>query len=204
MITMGEKSLLIRYHNDGDLTMTKCSPARAQRRFEKRKQQKEQKKVIGQSPSDDNSPVTMRQFKALISDTHKLFEQIKLLDNHIWMILETLERKEILGWSDVNVTEALYLKRNDLKKEKITELLQKEFTTDEFLEEIEEDPKLPGYEKLGINPIKDLNLNPFEVASCLKEANPSLNEKELLTLGKLWAMTPDHFAFKHVEDKDKP
>ena len=32
------------------------------------------------------------------------------------------------------------------------------------LDAIKESPDLPGYDKLEINPVKDLNLNPYEIA----------------------------------------
>lgn len=183
--------------------MTKSSPSRAQRRSAAKNTNLRQPKISQQpilnTPAGEGDLVNMKQFNALVSDTRKLFEQIKLLDNHIWMMLETMQRKGVLGWSDVNETEALYLKRNQLKTEKVKELLQKELDTEEMLEEISEDPKLPGYEKLDINPIKDLNLNPYEVASCLKEANISFTAEQFLEMGKRWGLQNDHFGFKTEE-----
>ena len=71
-------------------------------------------------------------------------------------------------------------------------------SVEEYLKEIEEDQNLQGYEKLTINPVKDLNLNPFEVATVLREKYPSISDEEYLKIGKVWELTKEHFGIKEV------
>jgi len=140
--------------------------------------------------------VTKKELQLLVQDMQKVLNYAKLVDNHVWMLVETLDRKGILGWQDVNDTEGLYAKKEEKKQAKIKDLLEQDLTVDEALEVVKDDPDLPGYEKLGINPIKDLNLNPYEVGIYLKELNPDLTQEEYLELGKPWNMILEHFGFK--------
>jgi len=131
-----------------------------------------------------------------VQDMQKVLNYAKLVDNHVWMIVETLDRKGILDWSDVNETEALYSQKEKKKQSRVKTLLEQDLTIPEYLEAIVDNPDLPGYEKLGIDPIKDLNLNPFELGIHLREKNPELTKEQYLDLGKSWNMKPDHFGFK--------
>ena len=133
---------------------------------------------------------------SLKRDIQRAADYIRVVDNHIWMILETLDRKNLLSWKDVNETENLYIEKENKKKETIKELLAQDLTVAEALDAIKEDSSLPGYKKLNINPIKDLNLNPFEVAVILKEQNFDLTDEELVKLGANWGLNNQHFGFK--------
>lgn len=140
--------------------------------------------------------VTRKEMQLLVQDMQKVLNYTKVVDNHVWMLVETLDRKGLLNWSDVNETEALYTEKESKKQDKIKILLEQDLSIPEYLEIIKDDPDLPGYEKLGINPIKDLNLNPYEVGSYLREMYPDMTQEEYLELGKTWSMTLEHFGFK--------
>jgi hypothetical protein len=139
----------------------------------------------------------------LMKEVEGLTKSIKLIDNHIWMLVETLSDKGILNWSDVNEMENKYMEREKQRRTKIQQLLSSDLPADALLSEIEEDPNLKNYEKLSINPTKELNLNPFEVAAYLKEMNPGLTEEQYLGLKKEWGLTPEHFGFKEKKDDEK-
>jgi len=143
----------------------------------------------------DSNNVTQQEMQHLVKDMQKVLNYTKIVDNHMWMLVETLDRKGILNWSDVNETEALYSQKEKTKQEKIKLLLEQDLSISEALEAIREDTELPGYKKYDINPIKDLNMNPYEVGVYLRDANPNLTQEQYLDLGKAWEMTLDHFGF---------
>jgi len=174
---------------------------RQQRRKMERDLKKQQGKLAklpqtAQQPPADTDFTTRKEMQLLVQDMQKVLNYSKLVDNHVWMLVETLDRKGILGWSDVNDTEALYAKKETKKQDKIKVLLEQDLTLVECLEAVKDDPELPGYEKLDINPIKDLNQNPYEIGVYLREVNPDLTQEEYLALGKSWNMTLEHFGFK--------
>jgi len=171
-------------------------------RQQRRKMERELKKQgkLPQAPTKPTVPnseyVTRKEMQSLIQDTQKVLNYAKLVDNHIWMLVETLDRKGVLGWSDVNDTESLYNERDTKKQDKVKLLLEQDLSVVECLEEVKDDLELPGYLKLNIDPIKDLNCNPYEVGVHLRELNPDLSQDEYLALGKSWDMTLEHFGFK--------
>ena len=81
-------------------------------------------------------------------------------------------------------------------KEKIQELRQTDKTIDQILDEIQDPPNAKKYEMLNINPIKDINLNPFEVAEALKVKYPNLSDADYISLGKKWGISPEYFGIK--------
>jgi len=166
---------------------------------------KQQGKVLSLPQTEPKAPadtdfITRKEMQLLVQDVQKVLNYSKLVDNHVWMLVETLDRKGILDWSDVNETEALYAQKETKKQDKVKVLLEQDLTLSECLEAVKDDPDLPGYEKLDINPIKDLNQNPYEIGVFLREANPDLTQEEYLALGKSWSMTLEHFGFK-IEKK---
>lgn len=173
-------------------------------RQQRRKMERELKKqgmpsnLPGPTPptSPDSEFVTKKEMQLLVQDMQKVLNYSKLVDNHVWMLVETLDRKGILNWSDVNDTEGLYKEKENKKQEKVKLLLEQDLSIPEALEAVKDNPDLPGYEKLAIDPIKDLNLNPYEVGIYLKEVNPDLSQAGYLELGKSWNMTLEHFGFR--------
>jgi len=183
------------------------SASRQQRRKMERDLKKQQGKLsktpitpqTKQDPADADF-ITRKEMKLLVQDMQKVLNYSKLVDNHVWMLVETLDRKNILGWTDVNETESLYAQKETKKQEKVKVLLEQDLSLSEYLEAVKEDPDLPGYEKLEINPIKDLNQNPYEIGIYLREVSPDLTQEQYLEMGKPWSMTLEHFGFK-VEKK---
>jgi len=152
-------------------------------------------KVNSQYQPTQQSFVTVETMNKLVMDVQRVLNYAKLVDNHVWMLVETLSRKGVLNWDTVNETEKLYLKKEEDREKRVKELLEKTLSVKEYLNEIKEDSSLPGYEKLSINPVKDLNLNPFEVGACLKEENPTFTEEEFLTHYNSWGLASEHFGF---------
>ena len=139
-------------------------------------------------------------FTLLAQDIQKLGNYAKNLNNNMWLIVETLSRKGILDWQDVRDTEKLFTERDILRKEKIKRLISSDLSIEAIMEEIKEEGTI-SYETLNINPIKDLNLNPFEVGEYIREKNPDLKLEEYLKLGQKWGLQGEHFGFKK-EEKD--
>jgi len=165
-----------------------------------KKQVSQIKLPLAPTPASSNPQnsefVTKKEMQLLVQDMQKILNYTKVVDNHVWMLVETLDRKGILNWTDVNATEALYAAKETKKQDKIKILLEQDLSIPEYLEIVKDDPDLPGYEKLSINPIKDLNLNPYEVGLYLREVYPDMSQEEYLELGKAWGMTLENFGFK--------
>lgn len=151
---------------------------------------------ISPNASNPSIPNVTEKFETVSRDLQKLLSYSRYLENKLALLTETLVRMDILPKSAISETEMLYMKKEEKKKDKIKELLAADKTIEEYLQEITEDPKLLGFEKLNIHPIKDLNLNPFEVAFVLKELNPGLSKESYLELGKKWDLTQESFGFK--------
>lgn len=174
--------------------------SRQQRRQLARKEVK--KKYMEEPVTTTSSPaVTMEQINSLVSDLRRVLNYVKLVDNHVWMLVETMNRKNILGWTDVNETEQLYLQKEQKKQAKIKDLLSQSLSVEEYLTAIKDEPTVPGWERLDINPIKDLNLNPFEVALYLKDHHPDMTVDEVLAHYKVWGLGPEHFG---IQPETKP
>jgi len=186
--------------------MTQSLSRQQRRKMERDLKKQQNKKTLSEKfekKQDTSNFVSKSDLQLLVQDMQKVLNYAKLVDNHVWMLVETLDRKDILDWSDVNETEALYGAKEEKKQKKIKEILEQEdLSIEEYLEIIKDDPSLPGYEKLSINPIKDLNLNPYEVGLYLKETNPDLTQEEYAELGKPWGMTLEHFGFKKDNSKE--
>lgn len=148
------------------------------------------------NPQPAQNFVTEERLVTVIQDLQKILNYSRYIENRMWLLTETLVRKDLLKLSDISETESLYVKKEEIKKEKVKELLSQEKTVVEYLEAIKEDPNLLGYQKLGIHPVKDLNLNPFEVAHTLKELYPNLTQEKYLEIGKRWELTHENFGFK--------
>ena len=182
--------------------MTQSSLSRQQRRKLERdlvKPQVNSPKTTQPNPAE-NEYVTKKDLQLLVQDVQKVLNYAKLVDNHVWMLVETLDRKGILNWSDVNETENLYTLRDKNKQEEVKRILSLDLSIPEILEVIKESPDKHGYEKFDINPVRDLNVNPYELGAYLRELNPDLSQEGLLSLGKKWGMTLDYFGFKPKQD----
>jgi len=172
--------------------------SRQQKRSLMREEAKKQFKS-GKEITPEKSFVGMERFDLLIQDVQRILNYTKTIDNHAYMLMETLNRLGVVKWGDLKETEKLFREREERKKDKVSDLLSRDLDVDEYLEEIKEEEDLPNYEKLKINPIKDLNLNPYEVGFALKEQHPNLTKEQYLVLGRVWDLREDHFGFKKEE-----
>jgi len=192
-----------------------ASLSRQARRKQKREQLKKQQKlakaraknpdVVNQlkQQTQQASQQASQQLQLLIKEVDGLTRSIKLIDNHLWMIVETLSDKGIMEWSDVNQMEQNYMDRERKRRAKIKELLASDMPLDALMEEIEEDPNEKRYKKLDLNPIKELNQNPYEVGSYLYEKHPGLTNEEYLALGKKWELTLEHFGIAEEKEEEE-
>lgn len=145
--------------------------------------------------------ITEERLTTVVQDLQKVLNYARFVENKMWLLTETLARKEIIKLSDLTETEALYAKKEEIKKQRVKELLSLDRTVLEYLEDIKESSDLLGFQKLNIHPVKDLNLNPFEVAHTLKELHPNLPPEKYLEMGRKWDLTHENFGFKKPETK---
>jgi len=182
------------------------SLSRQIRRAQFKKQLKElenQHKAIPQIteptlPIQSNEKVQqyINQIGILVKEVENITRSIKVLDNHLYMTIEALSEKGLLSWEDVHTVEKRFLKREDIRREKIQELLKTNKSITQILEEIQDPPNAKKYEMLNINPIKDLNLNPFEVAEAIMLKHPNLTDDDYLKMGKRWDIVSQHFGIE--------
>jgi hypothetical protein len=112
----------------------------------------------------------------------------KELNGSMSLLLETMYRSGIIKDEDIENTKQARLKREERRKEAIKKLLESDLDTEEKLHHLSDLEKedVPVYDRLIINPIKDLNLDPYEVFEVLKEDKMSL--QEMANLGQKWGI----------------
>jgi hypothetical protein len=125
---------------------------------------------IGSAQNDINSANAMSSnLKALIEDFRNIQSQLvkmvefnKSLFKSVQIVRETLERKGFLTIDDIKDTENLYRVNIENRDKKIKEVLSSDMTDDEKIEMCLQDAETykPGYEKLNLNPVRDLNVAP--------------------------------------------
>ncbi len=170
--------------------------SRLQRRANEKQNKKELSKIkITAQSTPDASPPTEDRTDQIVSDLTKVFNYSKNLDQKFTLLVETLSRLGICSWKDLVDTENLFRQKEVVKQLRIKELLKESHTPREYLSLIKEDPSLPGYQKLNIDPVKDLNLNPYEIAQIIRDDYPDKTIEEHLSLGQhLFKLTKAHFG----------
>lgn len=154
-----------------------------------------------QDPIEEPTPrITQDNITRLLGEIQKSVDYTGALDNHVALLIETLVRKNILTQRDILETRELFQLRDRKRQDKIKEILSKDLTDVEILSEIEEDPNLPNYEKLYIDPIKDLNLNPYAVGLILRDKYSHLPINDILAIGRKWNLTEEHLHLKAQEN----
>lgn len=95
----------------------------------------------------------------------KMIEFNKTMFRSIQIFRETLERKGFLTVDDIKETENLYKQNMDMRDEKIKELLSSSMSDEEKIEFCLKDAEgyKPGYERLNLSPVRDLNVAPNTV-----------------------------------------
>jgi hypothetical protein len=159
----------------------------------KKRQQRQQ--VSNQPKEETTEDEQSKKIQSLIKDVHNIFNYSKSVDQKVKILVETMNRLGIMGWDDIKDTENLYKDKLEKRKKVIKELLGKDYSVKEYLQAIDEDPKAPGYERMSIHPVKDLNLNPYEVGFYLKEFFPNKSKEEYLKLGGPWDLNEKHLHF---------
>lgn len=130
-----------------------------------------------------------------ISDLGKIYNYDQIIESKFNLLIDTLTSKGICDWQDLANTEGLYRQKEVVKKMRIKQLLQENHSTREYLALIIEDPKLPGYQKLGIDPVSDLNINPYELAQIIRDDYSDNTVEDQFKIGsKLYKLTKQHFG----------
>lgn len=175
---------------------------RKQRRAMEKKNRKQQKTVTNSSlknTSASSAPVdqlnkAIEQLNKVTTDIKTIYNYAKSLDTKLTLLTETLIRKEDLSQQDIRETQSLYSIKDVKKQERIKELLGVDLTLEELFSEVREDPDQPGYEKLGIDLVKDLNVNPYELAQFIKDKNPGVPFEEVLKYSGQFGLVEKHFG----------
>lgn len=151
-------------------------------------------------PNKSVEYATKTQISTIITDLQTVFNHSKSVNTNVWFLIDTLARKGLITWEDYHETEVLYKQREDKKQLKIKELLEQDLSIEEALQAIAETKNLLGYERLNIHPVKDLNINPNELAFHIKITNPDKTKEEYLELGRKWQLTDVHFGFRKPDE----
>jgi len=131
----------------------------------------------------------------VINDLSKILNYSKSVDFKFTLLMDTLDSLGVCKFEDLKNTQDLYSQRDQAKKIRIKDLLQKDLSLKDCLNEIKEDPRLPSYQRLGIDPIKDLNINPFELAQLVRDEYPSAVGEDLVNIGaRLYNLNKSHFG----------
>ena len=150
--------------------------------------------------TDVGTPVNQETMETFRKHITVLNHGLKVLDNHMWLLIETLERGGYIKWEDLQETEKIYAELNRKKAEKVKELLAQDLSLSEMMAFIKEDQTKPKLERFNINPVKDLNSNPYEFAQFLMDENPGLAKEQYEKIGKSWGLSLEHFGFKKEGD----
>lgn len=175
---------------------------RHQRRALEKQRKKELKKIKKASGNTLVSSPEVKQensdqkIQTIIQDINKVYRYAKNVENKLNLMMETMQRLNLCGWDDIKHTEELYRIKEVTKQKKVKELLEKDHTLVEYIKAIQELEDIPNYEKLKINLVKDLNINPFEIAQYVKDENPEKNVEQQYILGVTFGLTKEHFGLK--------
>jgi len=167
-------------------------------RNQRRLQEKQNKKSTSVENTSLSSLSSLEEkLNNINSDLSKIVKYNQNLEFKINVIMETLLRKNILIFDELRETENFYINKPKEKFKKIKELFQKELTLKEILLAIKEDPYSPGYLKFNIDPVLDLNVNPYELAQFLRDEYPDKSNEEVFDIGnKLYNLKKSHFGIE--------
>lgn len=163
-----------------------------QKKLEKKKQKRKDKpsnNSVGQPTSGVTADAVLQKLQDFSQKVSTFATTInKEFNGSISLLLETMYRQGILTETDIEATKQARQAREVRRQEKIKEMLESELDTEEKLQEISrlENEDIPVYDKLIINPVKELNLDPYEVFEILKDEDKTL--QEMANLGTKWAI----------------
>jgi hypothetical protein len=130
----------------------------------------------------------------LAKDLKTVFDYAKSLEFKLSLITETLVKIGIISFEDIKETQFLYSKKEENKQIKIKQLLSQDLDIEELLNIVTDTPETPGYRRLGIDPIKDLNVNPYELAEFLKRTLTNLPPDEIVNYSRRYGLNESHFG----------
>ncbi len=140
-----------------------------------------------------------KKFSTAVSDLNNILKYTKSIEFKFNILLETVISKNVINFEDLKNTERNFLQKPNVKLEAIKKILKQDLTLEETLLAIKEDSSIPNYKRLNIDPINDLNINPFEIAQLIRDKNPSATPEEHFNLGsKLYNLKKVHFGLEEI------
>lgn len=170
---------------------------RKQRRASEKKMRTETSnisKIIPQATSSDKTDELKNQIINLAKDVKSIFDYTKSLEFKLSLITESLVRTGVMSFEDIKETQFLYSKKEENKNSKIKELLSQDLEISDILEIITDTPETPGYLRLNIDPVKDLNVNPYELAQFLRDSAEGVSLDEVIKYSKRYGLNESHFG----------
>lgn len=141
-----------------------------------------------------------KKFETIVLDLNNIVKYTKNIEFKFNILLETLFSKSAISIDDIKNTEKMFLKKPTIKLEAIKKILKQDLTLEETLIAIKEDNSIPNYRKLNIDPVLDLNINPFEIAQLIRDKNPKATPEEHYVLGsKLYNLKKYHFGLEEIK-----
>jgi hypothetical protein len=172
---------------------------RAQRRFTE-KNNKIYKENNFKSDNKNLMVELEKKFETIVLDLNSILKYTKNIEFKFNILLETMFSKNLISLEDIKNTEKVFLQKPAIKLEAIKKILKQELTLEETLLAIKEDAGLPNYKRLNIDPVLDLNINPFEIAQLIRDKNPSSSPEEHYNLGsKLYNLKKYHFGLEEIK-----
>lgn len=166
-----------------------------QKQLQKKKEKKEKKKKnkssspkkVMQDAKIDQVVEKVQQFSAQFTNFGNTLH--KEMKGSLSILLETLYRTGIISEQDIENTKAARAQLAEKKEKVVKEILEADMDSEEMIEVCKkhaEDPEVPVYERLSINPVKDLNLTPHEVFEIMRDQGYDL--QQLAALGQKWGI----------------
>jgi hypothetical protein len=171
---------------------------RKQRRTSEKQIRTENNLAIKNNPIVNNKTEddpTKQQIINLAKDLKTVFDYTKSLEFKLNLITETLIRVGVASTEDIKETQFLYSKKDETKILKIKQLLSQDLDIEDILRIVEDSPETPGYLRLGIDPVRDLNVNPYELAQFLKDSFSDTSLEEVIKYSKKYGLNESHFGF---------
>lgn len=141
-----------------------------------------------------------KKFSTAVSDLNNILKYTKSIEFKFNILLETVISKNIINFEDLKNTERNFLQKPNIKLEAIKKILKQDLTLEETLLAIKEDSSIPNYKRLNIDPVTDLNINPFEIAQLIRDKNPGASPEEHFNLGsKLYNLKKVHFGLEEIK-----
>lgn len=168
-------------------------------RHQRRVAEKQSKKNLSNLP-DSYIENLEKKFETAVTDLNNILKYTRNIEFKFNILLETVISKNLINFEDLKNTEKNFLQKPNIKLEAIKKILKQDLTIEETLIAIKEDPSIPNYKRLNIDPVADLNINPFEIAQLIRDKNPDSSPEEHFNLGaKLYNLKKVHFGLEEMK-----